>query len=174
LPPLFEESGEVARWSIPLELPNALWSRTDLRPAGVDGVGPASSGKKQASGRQVMARRRKLDATELRTSHISLQLTPTERRLLDERVEASGVPKSEYVRAALFGYRVASRIEGDVLTALNRVGVNLNQVAYHLNEARIYGPGNPASYVREYRHAIAAVIDDVKQAISVIVEPGAS
>jgi hypothetical protein len=91
-----------------------------------------------------MARLKASFAGERRTSHFSLQLTPTERAELERRAQKRGVVIAEFVRACCFvnpgketdtprrGTRDSAAVA--IVAELGRVGNNLNQLAKHANE----------------------------------------
>jgi hypothetical protein len=83
-----------------------------------------------------MARRSKADTSERRTATVTVQLTPTERATLDERVAAAGIRcLSDFARAAMLGRRLYARdpLREPALRELFAIGNNLNQLARHAN-----------------------------------------
>ena len=82
-----------------------------------------------------MARRKFTDESERRTATVTVQLTPSERATLDERVAAGGVRMSDYARAALLGFAITKKepIEDSILRELWAAGNNLNQLAKRAN-----------------------------------------
>ena len=82
-----------------------------------------------------MGRRSEKDDTERRTMFIGFQVTPSERATLDERAAAAGLRMSDYVRAAVLGYRVHVKnpVTERALSELWAIGNNLNQLAKHAN-----------------------------------------
>jgi hypothetical protein len=89
-----------------------------------------------------MARPRKSDF-EKRTAHLPpVRLTDAELAAIAGQAQTAGLSVSEYARQRLLTGRVTaapSRSQGRLLSELNRCGVNLNQVARHLNS----GAGQP-------------------------------
>ncbi len=78
---------------------------------------------------------------EKRTERHNLRFTLAEHEHVREQAERAGLGVTEYLRRRSLGYEVpsaASRrlIDPGVLVELNRVGVNLNQIARNLNSGR--------------------------------------
>ena len=90
-----------------------------------------------------MARRSKADAGERRTSFLGVQLTPTERAVLEQRAQTTGLSLSEFARIVLLSDLKApapSARDPQAIRALaveiTRVGNNVNQLAKIANETR--------------------------------------
>lgn len=100
-----------------------------------------------------MGRPEKTKADAL-TSRVAFRVTEAERFQIEAAAAAAGVSVSDYARALVATARPprASRdkIAASVLAELNRVGVNLNQIARHLNR-------NPAGVPAALSDAIAEV-----------------
>ena len=88
-----------------------------------------------------------------------LRLTPDELGYIEEQAAMAGMPVSTYAREALTKRVVKprhSKADAALLTELNRSGVNLHQIAKHLN----FGNGIPNDIqvvLDEYRAVLAAV-----------------
>jgi hypothetical protein len=90
-----------------------------------------------------MARRKLSDSSERRTEFLGVQLTATERDTLERAAEKEGAPNlSAYARQLLFRRQAAAEVvaetrrnpEAKALAGeLRAIGINLNQVARHLN-----------------------------------------
>jgi len=87
-----------------------------------------------------MARYDRSYSGERRTEKVTVQLTPTERQELDEAATGQGAALSAYARELLFRRSAAvvaatrRNPEAAALAAeLRAVGINLNQIAKHLN-----------------------------------------
>lgn len=88
-----------------------------------------------------VGRPKKEHRDEALTRHVGTRFTQGERLALEERAAAAGLTVSGYVRAAALGLPLrrkqapspAGVLSPDELTALNRIGVNLNQLTRHLN-----------------------------------------
>ena len=82
-----------------------------------------------------MARRRTTDTSERRTQFVGVQMTPTERATLDERIAAAGVRLSDFARAALLGRRLYAKdpLWEPAVRELFAIGNNLTQLARHAN-----------------------------------------
>lgn len=73
---------------------------------------------------------------ETRSEFVRLRLTVTERDRIEAQADLAGLPLSSYCREVLLGHRVRpaiTAIDAAALADLNRVGVNLNQIARQLN-----------------------------------------
>lgn len=69
----------------------------------------------------------------------NLRVTAAERALIEERAAAAGLTLVDYCRRAIFKSRIAPKrttADQSLLVALNRVGVNLNQIAKNNNAGR--------------------------------------
>lgn len=90
-----------------------------------------------------MARPRK-PQSDSRSERLNLRLLPDERAAIEARAAALGLPPSVYARnRALGGKRVtAARRVADpsMVMAINRVGVNLNQMVRAINSGAGYAP----------------------------------
>lgn len=91
---------------------------------------------------------------EKRQGWLGVRLTEVERVELEHTAALRGLTTSEFMRSASLGYRLPPALEQQrqqavLATALMRVGVNLNQIARHMNAGR----GAPA----DLSHTIARV-----------------
>jgi hypothetical protein len=87
-----------------------------------------------------MARPKK-DEHEKRSEVVRLRLTLAEHEHVRSQAESAGVTVSDYLRRRALGYivpRVVGRRGPDpvLLSELNRIGVNLNQIARNQNSGR--------------------------------------
>jgi len=78
---------------------------------------------------------------ERRDTQLNLRLTAAERAELELYASAFGITAAEFVRSRTLGYRLPAtrareRELARVGTALIRLGVNLNQIAMHMNAGR--------------------------------------
>lgn len=78
---------------------------------------------------------------ERRDARIGIRLTPAERAELELHASAYGITAAEFIRSRSLGYRLPATRAGErelarVGTALIRLGVNLNQIAMHMNAGR--------------------------------------
>ena len=63
-----------------------------------------------------------------------IRLTAAERELLDEKAATAGVTLSALIRGAVLGYRLEpALVWREAMNELNRIGINLNQIACHAN-----------------------------------------
>jgi hypothetical protein len=81
--------------------------------------------------------RPKMLERDARSARLNLRLLPDERAELDQRAAALGLTPSDYARRLATGSRVAAvtarRADPALVLALNRIGVNLNQIARAAN-----------------------------------------
>jgi hypothetical protein len=92
----------------------------------------------------------------------NLRVTAAERALIEEKAAAAGLTLVEYCRRAIFKSRIAPKrgnTDQALLVELNRVGVNLNQIAHRVNAGRSLSPEFP-SVLDEVRAAIKKVLAD--------------
>jgi hypothetical protein len=88
-----------------------------------------------------MARPKKSEAFE-RREQINLRLTLEQKEVLRQRAIACGLTQTEYARRVIFGIPVSFKQEADpkLIVALNRIGVNLNQMSRIFNSKAIPAP----------------------------------
>lgn len=101
--------------------------------------------------------------SEARSLILTMRLTASERDAIEQQADTAGLPLSSYCRRVLLGHKVRpaiTAVDAAALADLNRVGVNLNQIARHLNA----------------RGAVPAKLDDVlgdiRRAIELLAERG--
>ena len=90
----------------------------------------------------------------------NLRVTSAERTLIEERASTAGLTLVEYCRRAIFKSRVApvrTSTDQALLVELNRVGVNLNQIARRVNAGRDL-PADFPDMLAEVREAVRKVI----------------
>lgn len=105
---------------------------------------------------------------EGRGAVIGVRVTEIERAEVEVRAARAGLSLSDYGRRAILGHRItaaadAARIDAAALVELNRVGVNLNQIARAVNRNRGQGvPVNLAETLAQVRALIErlAVVDE--------------
>lgn len=92
----------------------------------------------------------------------NLRVTAAERSLVEERAAAAGLTLVEYCRRAIFKSRIAPKrgtVDQALLVELNRIGVNLNQIAHRVNADK----GLPSDFphvLAELREAVQKVVAD--------------
>lgn len=99
-----------------------------------------------------MARPKKQDG-EGRTELIRARVTLAEKNHCLEQAALAGLSEAEYVRRRSVGYKVPpapSKADATLLMELNRIGVNLNQLARHANAGKVMS------------HSIHALLGEVK------------
>ena len=91
-----------------------------------------------------MARPR-LGEEERRTRTVGVRVTEAEAEELCERAQGARLSRGAYLRRRGLGQRVRMvadrRLGGAELRELNRIGVNLNQMARAMNAGAVAGPG---------------------------------
>lgn len=82
------------------------------------------------------------ESTRDRKNKYQIYLSEKEAELLKEKAESYGMTKADYLRNLIvFGFvRPQSKLSDsqfqDLLTEMNHIGVNINQIARRVNEAR--------------------------------------
>ncbi len=88
---------------------------------------------------------------ELRSERLSgLRLTLAERLEIETKAAAVGLPVMEYQRRTALGLRIPRRqiIDAGLVSALNRLGVNLNQITMAMHQTGQLPPELPALLAR--------------------------
>jgi hypothetical protein len=98
---------------------------------------------------------------EKREDRLYPRLTTAERAEIERNAAILGVSPSEFVRRRSLGYRLPASLAvqrhvAALAVALLRLGVNLNQIARHMNAGRGAPPGLSALIAR-----IDALLDDI-------------
>jgi hypothetical protein len=130
-----------------------------------------------------MARYKRTDAGERRTTMLGVQLTPSERAELEEAAKGQGAPNlSTYARELLFrrtaAIVAATRRHPDDLAAIMREmlscgnalanpGNNLNQIARHLNTT---GDLRDFRELRDTLDAVREAADMIKRAAARVLD----
>lgn len=94
---------------------------------------------------------------EKRSATIRARLTVAEKLYAEEQARAAGLTLTDFVRRRVLGIPVKPRphqLEASLITELNRIGVNLNQIARAANAGRDL----PGSLDAERRALQAALI----------------
>jgi hypothetical protein len=111
-----------------------------------------------------MARRSKEDATERLTAFVGFQVTPAEKAELERRAKATGRLPSDFYRIVLLSDLKAPVPAGidpaairELITAINHVGNNHNQIAKHANERKALPPELDAALLAVSREIMAAL-----------------
>lgn len=98
---------------------------------------------------------------ESRTERLSgIRLTPAERNHLAAMVAAAGVDEAEFCRRAILGQRIVARrsdVNERALVELNKIGVNLNQIAHAVNGGRGLAADTP-DLLRRLQAAISGLL----------------
>lgn len=110
-----------------------------------------------------MARPKK-QPEDLREERINPRLTMAERILIEQNAAALSLTASEYMRRRALSHRMpAPRPEqrnlARAVAELNRLGVNLNQIARHMNAGRA-PPPHLSTLLERIDATIASLIDD--------------
>ena len=85
--------------------------------------------------RKARGGRPKLDPAKKRSAQLHVLLTPAERDRVKEWAASTSLSVSDYVRRRTLGRPIANRVDIAARGELNRIGVNLNQIARAANEA---------------------------------------
>jgi len=107
-----------------------------------------------------MARPRKAPE-EKREDRLNPRLTTTERVEIEQHAAILGISPSEFMRSRSLSYRLPASLAvqrhvAALAVALLRLGVNLNQIARHMNAGRGAPPDLSALIAR-----IEAILDDI-------------
>lgn len=89
------------------------------------------------------------------------RVTAAERVEVEEKAAAAGISLTEFGRQANLNARITPRrgsIDEALLVELNRIGVNLNQIAMKVNAGRSLGVDFPA-VVKDLRATLKKVLD---------------
>jgi len=76
------------------------------------------------------------DPRERRSLTHGLRLSPNEKEELEERAEEAGLSLSAYLRRRGLGKPMKAQIEKKAIKEINKVGVNLNQLARWANQGK--------------------------------------
>ena len=101
-----------------------------------------------------MARPR-LDEEERRARTVGVRVTAAEAAELRERAQAAGLSMGAYLRRRALGQRVRIAAE---LRELNRIGVNLNQMARALNSRAVSSPVETQAAVERVGELVAKLL----------------
>lgn len=107
-------------------------------------------------------------AQEERRGHpVGIRLNLTEQARIDAAASAYGLTRADYLRRRGLSHRLPSTVaeahsQAVLATALLRLGVNLNQIAHHMNA------GRPAPHT-----ALDDLIARINDALDRIYDPGA-
>ena len=101
-----------------------------------------------------MARPR-LDEEERRARTVGVRVTEAEEAELRERAQAARLSMGAYLRRRALGQRVRIAAE---LRELNRIGVNLNQMARALNSVAVSSPAETQEAVERGGELVAKLL----------------
>ena len=101
-----------------------------------------------------MARPR-LDEQERRARTVGVRVTAAEAAELRERAQAARLSMGAYLRRRALGQRVRMAAE---LRELNRIGVNLNQMARALNSRAVSSPPETQEVVERVGELVAKLL----------------
>lgn len=94
---------------------------------------------------------------ERRTLTHGLRLSPKEKEELEARADRAGLSLSEYLRRKALGKPVKTKVDGKALKELNRIGVNLNQLARAANRGDLLLDGQAKEAIQELRALIEKI-----------------
>jgi len=95
------------------------------------GSGGPSKGGSPKGGRPPKPERKR------RTETYGLRLSPEEMEELEAKAKTAGLERSEFIRRRVFGKPISTEVEKETTRELNRIGVNLNQLAYRANKGEM-------------------------------------
>jgi hypothetical protein len=99
---------------------------------------------------------------ELRTARLSgIRLTEAEREHIALMAERAGLDIAEFCRRAILGQRILARrasVNERLIVELNKIGVNLNQIAHAVNGGRGLAADTP-DLLRQLQATIAEVLE---------------
>ena len=108
-----------------------------------------------------MARPR-LGDEERRTRTVGVRVTEAEAAELQERAQAARLSMGAYLRRRALGQRVRSAVERRLgaaeLRELNRIGVNLNQMARAMNSGTVSSPAETQEAVERVGEMVAGLL----------------
>lgn len=90
----------------------------------------------------------------------AVRLTTAERIDLEAKASRLGVDLSEWIRIELLGApirRGPSPTDASLVTELNRIGVNLNQIARQINRGRDHDPHHLSHVLHQLHQALESV-----------------
>jgi len=110
-----------------------------------------------------IGRPRKAPAEQRSERLPGVTLTPAERHHVELTAARAGLSVMEFSRRAIMGQRIVARrpaekITADLLAELNRVGVNINQIAHAVNSGRGL-PYDMPEVVAELRAVLAKIAE---------------
>lgn len=101
---------------------------------------------------------------DARTERLNLRLLPDERAEIEVRAAAVGLTPTDYVRRAVLSGRLASivtrKADPSLVLAINRAGVNLNQIARTLNSGVDHIPGDLAETLERINRLLDRLQDE--------------
>lgn len=110
-----------------------------------------------------MARPRKR-VEDARTERLNLRLLPHERAEVDLRAAAVGLSPTDYARRMVIGGRMASvvtaKADPSLVLAINRAGVNLNQIARTMNSGADHVPRDLADTLDRINRLLDSLQDE--------------
>ena len=106
--------------------------------------------------------RPQLDEQERRAQTVGVRVTATEAAELRERAQAARLSMGAYLRRRALGQRVQMaaelRLGAAELRELNRIGVNLNQMARALNSRAVSSPTETQAAVERVGELVAKLL----------------
>lgn len=100
------------------------------------------------------------EKNRIRTKLFQLRLLDEEMEMLNEKSSNVGMSKTEYIRnLILFGYvknnqKMDNESLQKFLYEMNRIGNNINQIAYNSNAKKSTGKDEIVSLVREFENLL--------------------
>ncbi len=110
-----------------------------------------------------MARPKKL-TEDTRTERLNLRLLPDERAEIEIGAAAVGISPSDYARRLIIGGRIkrapVAKADPTLVLAINRAGVNLNQIARTMNSGAGHVPRDLADTLVRINRLLDKLQDD--------------
>ena len=100
------------------------------------------------------------DPADRRSETYGLRLSPKEKSELEDRAERAGLSLAEYLRRRALGKPVRTRVDKEATHELNRIGVNLNQLARAANAGKLEAVSDRAEAAIE---ELRALIEELGQ-----------
>lgn len=104
--------------------------------------------------------RPKKDPADRRSETYGLRLSPREKEELEDRADRAGLSLAEYLRRQALGKQIKTRVDKKATHELNRIGVNLNQLARAANRGDLH---DVAAQVGEVIEELRELIEEIGQ-----------
>lgn len=99
---------------------------------------------------------------ENRTIILRARLSKSEKELIDKRAKALGISLSAFLRKSLLGEQIVSKTDVQTVFELKKIGVNINQLARHLNTLPVEEIRNSLFSINNYIRELKQITDSLK------------